>query len=144
MKKLLSLAVLASTMTLTACGGDSDSSGSNSVSSTFTKTLSNGNVYSCPTQSSFDACGSDSTCKATNCTATKIVTPIVDPTTLAACEVSGTNIYGTKGKSCTFAISGLNGGATQTLTCNTSGGGTTNNITFGTSFNLNGMALSCK
>lgn len=146
MKKLLSLSILLSTMALTACGGgDSDSSGGSINNTTnYTKTLSNGNVYKCPSETALTSCTTDGTCKTASCTATKIVTPVVDQSTLSACEVSGTNIYGTKGKSCTFSISGFNGGKPQTLVCNTTGGGSTNGISFGNSFTLNGMVLSCK
>ncbi|WP_019519994.1 hypothetical protein [Faucicola boevrei] len=144
MKKVFSGLVLASTFVLTACGGGSSDS-SSTYTQSFKKVLTNKNEYSCPTKVAFDACGDDASCKVAKCTLTKEVVKPVDIATTKACTIDGNNVYGKKGESCTFSIAKFNGGATQALTCSTTGAGSiAGGINFGKSFVLNGVTLSCK
>ncbi len=143
MKLSLSLLVLSSALVLSACGGDSDSS-----SFTGTKTLGNGNVYSCPSEVALTACTTDATC-ATSCTLTKEnVKPVnpSNPSASNACETSGSNIFGVNGKSCIASVPALNGGADSTVDCLSNGTLIINNglqVTNG-SFNLNGFTFTCR
>lgn len=90
MKKLLSLAILASTMTLTACGGgDSDSSGSTSTQPT------NNSTPAFPTTT-----GNNTTPAPTG----------------NACEVNGSTVYATS-TGCTYSHPSMNNGANITYTC---------------------------
>lgn len=150
MKKLLSLSILASAMALTACGGGSSDSSGSSVSSSFTSTLANGNVYSCPTQTAFDSCKSDSTCKAASCDIKKQVSTPVDTTTTAACEATSTNVYGKNGSSCKYVTPT----ADAVLTCSNGtlfidgkiGGLTSSNSSYGSGFTdgSTGVKYTCK
>ena len=148
MKKLTSVFLLGTALALSACGGDSDSSGS-SFTSSFTSTISNGNKYSCPSQAALDTCKTDSQCQAAKCTLTKQVTTPSDTTTNTACKVSGKTVTGYDSKSCKFVNKSVD--ANMVITCNSgqmqldgnvgnfnSSGGT---ISSGTS--LSGYKLQC-
>lgn len=116
MKKLLSLAILASTMALTACGGgDSDSSGSTSIQPTNNSTPA------------FPTTGNNTTPAPTG----------------NACEVNGSTVYATS-TGCTYSHPTMNNGANITYTCTadkriqSSIGINSKNVV------LNGMTITCK
>lgn len=92
MKKLYFGMLLVSSAVLTACGGGESDSSYNVV---FKQILPNQNEYTCPTQTAFDSCKDDNSCKVAKCTLTKEVTKVVDITTLKACESTGANVYAT-------------------------------------------------
>lgn len=118
MKKLSVLAaLLIGSLSLTACGGDSDSSGSASTSTT--------------------------TAPTTPPTTNPTTTTTSPKPTIPACEVSGSNINGKKGSSCTFSIPNYNSGATSTLNCPASGGVDLGGITAGKSVTLNNYTIQC-
>ena len=118
MKALFSVAILASVMALTACGGgSSDSSGSSSSIQP--------NTQPTPT------------------TPTTPTTPSTNPT-IKACAIEGTTITGTKGEECTFNNPKYNKGATSTLECPVTGGVKLGGISAGTKIEINGMTLLCK
>ncbi|WP_410471619.1 hypothetical protein ACGTJS_07515 [Faucicola mancuniensis] len=115
MKALFSVAILASVMALTACGGgSSDSSGSSSSIQPNTQP-----------------------------TPTTPTTPSTNPT-IKACAIEGTTITGTKGEECTFNNPKYNKGATSTLECPVTGGVKLGGISAGTKIEINGMTLLCK
>ncbi|WP_131668823.1 hypothetical protein [Psychrobacter pygoscelis] len=104
MKTLTGIVLLGAALALSACGGDSDSSGSSSTSS-FKSTIANGNQYSCPSEAAMKTCKTDSQCKADKCTLTKKVTTPSDTTTTTACKISGKTVTGYNNKSCKFVNS---------------------------------------
>lgn len=115
MKALFSVAILASVMALTACGGgSSDSSGSSSSIQPNTQP-----------------------------TPTTPTTPSTNPT-IKACAIEGTTITGTKGEKCTFNIPKYNNGATSTLECPVTGGAKLGGIISSSAIQMNGMTLLCK
>ena len=115
MKALFSVAILASVMALTACGGgSSDSSGSSSSIQPNTQT-----------------------------TPTTPTTPSTNPT-IKACATEGTTITGTKGENCTFSIPKYNKGATSTLECPVTGGVKVGGLNGGAKIEINGIVLLCK
>ena len=115
MKALFSVAILASVMALTACGGgSSDSSGSSSSIQPNTQP-----------------------------TPTTPTTHSTNPT-IKACATEGTTITGTKGEECTFNNPKYNKGATSTLECPVTGGVKLGGISAGTKIEINGMTLLCK
>lgn len=148
MKKLAYVSMLGATLgaalALSACGGDSDSSGAQ-YNSTYNIKLANGNEYSCPTETAHKQCTTDSTCKAATCKLTKKVVEPFYPDSTKNCEVIGTTIYGIRGETCKVSLSILNGGKPVPVIClnngalilngNTSGSGTTN---------LNNYTFTCK
>lgn len=147
MKKLTSVLLLGSALALSACGGDSDSSGSNdSYTSKFTSTISNGNKYSCPTKAALDTCKSDSQCKASKCTLTKKVTEPFDPAKTANCKVSGQTIYGQKNGVCKVSLSFLNNGQPSEVVCKANGTIVlSNGLQAGSgTINLNSRIFTCK
>lgn len=150
MKKLTSVLLLVSALALSACGGDSDSSGSNdSYTSSFTTTIANGNKYSCPTKAALNTCKTDSQCKASKCTLTKQQTTPSDTTTTTACKVSGKTITGYNGKSCKFVNNADK--ANMVVTCSSGKmqldgsvtGFKSSGSTFNTSFPAGGYTFQC-
>lgn len=147
MKKLTSVLLLGSALALSACGGDSDSSGSNdSYTSSFTTTIANGNKYSCPTKAALNTCKTDSQCKASKCTLTKQVTKPFDPANTADCKVNGQTIYGQKNGVCKVSLSFLNNGQPSEVVCQANGTIVLANGVKATSgtINLNDRIFTCK
>lgn len=150
MKKLLSLTLLASAMSLTACGGGSSDSSGSTYTSTFKSTLGNGNVYSCPTQAALDSCKSDGTCQAAQCTITVQVVKPLDPNTTTPCEVSGNNVYGKNGYSCKFTDATKD--ANVVVACDSNklyidghvGNFYSSGSTYSSPFSMNGTNFICK
>ncbi|MFW2177044.1 MULTISPECIES: hypothetical protein [unclassified Moraxella] len=150
MKKLSALVVLfASSMALTACGGgSSDSSGS--VNSTFSSTLANGNVYSCPTKVALDSCKGDSSCQVAKCTITKQVVKPIDPTSTTVCEVSNNVVYARNGATCKYIDTTKD--ANVTVACDSNKLYIDGNIgrffstasTYSSPYNINGVNFVCK
>lgn len=141
MKSILSLCVIGSALFLSACGGSSDSS-----SYTGTKTLGNGNKYTCSSEAAFSSCSNDATCMA-SCTLTSGNVKPVEPTSDDNnCETDGNNIFGVNGKSCLVSISSLNSGKLSTVDCSSSGELTISNgvIARNGSINLNGYTFTCR
>ena len=113
MNKFLGVALLGAALGLTACGGDSDSSGSTAV------------VPANPTP--------------TNPTPTN-PTP-TNPTT-TTCQTSGTDITVPNNGSCTFSLPKYNSGAISTATCSNSRV-TVGSITAGNGITLNDFTVKC-
>lgn len=108
MKKLLSIALAGSILALAGCGGESSSS-----SYTGTKTLVNGNKYTCSSEAAMDSCKDDTTCKA-NCKLTYSATKPVDTNTNKTCNVDGKTVTGLASDSCRF---NNNNDANVVITC---------------------------
>lgn len=127
MKKILSTAILATTLALTACGGgSSSSSGTNhqttkpqkEISFGVEKTLANNNVYKCYSQHALDSCTDDNTCGVAKCTLVKGTPPAL---TLPNCETQGNTFWGKKGESCQFSVPDFDNGKPQILACDAQG-----------------------
>lgn len=127
MQKILSTAILATTLALTACGGgSSSSSGSNNqptkpqkeIAFGVEKTLANNNVYKCYSQDALDSCKDDNTCGVAKCTLVKGTPPAL---TLPNCETQSNTFWGKKGESCQFSIVDVNDGKPQILECDAQG-----------------------
>lgn len=124
MNKFFSVLVLGSALALSACGGDSDSSGSNN------------NTPDLPT---------NPTTPTTPTTPTKPTTPTTP--TLATCASTGTspatvNVTVPNNGSCTYSASVINSGAKVTYSCSN---GTLNSggVTAGGGINLNNYQFRC-
>lgn len=127
MKKILSTAILATTLALTACGGgSSSSSGTNhqtnkpqkEIAFGVEKTLANNNVYKCYSQDALDSCTDDNTCGVAKCTLVKGTPPAL---MLPNCETQGNTFWGKKGESCQFSIPDFDNGKPQILECDAQG-----------------------
>ncbi|WP_457857030.1 hypothetical protein [Psychrobacter pulmonis] len=116
MNKLLGVLLLGSTLFLTACGGDSDSSGSSYTGSNSAPTNPN----------------------------TKPTTP--PKPTIAKCKSEGKNVYVPREGTCTFAIPNVNGGKESSYECSgntvTLGSKISGGISAG-SLNFNGYIVQC-
>ncbi len=132
MNKFFSVLVLGSALALSACGGDSDSSGSNN------------NTPDLPT---------NPTTPTTPTTPTKPTTPTTptkpNPGTQNSCNVSGNTVTGTNNSSCIFKNSTSN----AVISCSNAGlvvdgnigGITLSKTTFvSKSTNLNGFDIKCQ
>lgn len=139
MKNFLQLTILGSALALTACGGSSGSSSFNG-----TKTLGNGNRYTCPSQQAMDQCTSDATCSKI-CTITKQVVKPVVPGKGNQCEIKGKTVHGVKGGTCKVSLPKLNGGSPTEISCPASGAIILGNgLQAGSGMiNLNGYKLTC-
>ncbi|MDO5768668.1 MAG: hypothetical protein Q4P13_04120 [Psychrobacter sp.] len=129
---------LGAALALSACGGDSDSSGAPHQTSSYTKTIANGNIYSCPSKPAVDQCLNDSSCAAAKCDLIKVVTPPAPDTT---CKSVGNTVYATA-KGCSYSNASMNSGAVQTYKC--VGGKVTNGSITATNINLNGIIITCE
>lgn len=141
MKGFFNLCVIGSALALSACGGSSDSS-----SYTGTKTLGNGNKYTCSSEAAFSSCSDDATCTA-SCTLTSgSVKPIESPSGDNACETDGNNVFGVNGTSCLVSVPSLNSGELSTVDCLSNGTLIINNgftVSNG-SFTLNDYTFTCR
>ncbi|MDA5132184.1 MULTISPECIES: hypothetical protein [Psychrobacter] len=116
MNKLLGVLLLGSTLSLTACGGDSDSSGSSYTGSNSAPTTPN----------------------------TQPTTP--PKPSIAKCKSEGNNVYVPREGTCTFAIPNVNGGKESSYECSgntvTLGSKISGGISAG-SLNFNGYIVQC-
>ncbi len=138
MKKLMSLVALGSALALSACGGSSESS-----SFTGTKTLGNGNQYTCTSEAAMDSCTSDSTCSASCSLTHKAVAPVDTSTpTGGKCKVDGNNIIGKKGKTCIVNLPALNKGKDVEMSCK-NGKLILGGSSFSPGMTINGSTFKC-